>query len=108
MADIRTLPNSERREARLVGVANFIEDLIGLQEACTRGEHAPDLFPYLAGAAHLAVSLASGAIDHEGDQRDGYLMAWAWWSAMCVEGAVLDAGHLIFEFINSKQNLTEE
>jgi len=83
------LPRTAEIEARMRGGALFVDQLEALFDAVRAGRHVADADQVMTGLATLSVSFAKTVTELEGYEREGFLLAWNWWTAVTVEGDVM-------------------
>lgn len=78
---------------RTLGGRLFAEQLQRMFEAL--GSGTAGSFPH--GLHGVCSMLIEKALELDGDAFEGYMLAWNWWSAVCVEGDVLQGSRLLKE-----------
>lgn len=104
---ILEFPIAPDHAARLRGAAVFADHLLEHWQASCTGNHVDDASRVLRGGGGLPVNFAAHALEHDGDELVGYLLAWNWWTSVAIEGDVLEADRLSAELTATSLEDTE-
>lgn len=87
--NLKEMTHAVNLEARMRGGSLFCDQLEALFAAVHSGRHVDDADKVMQGLSAICVSFAQAATELQGLEREGFLMAWNWWSAVTVEGDVM-------------------